>query len=545
MSGSLDLDIDKYNNYDILRLFSCSEKDSEQEIFEKYKSKCKSLERIQDQNMKLSLKDFFDNAFNKLFTFLKKNNLDEKKNRVFKKTPIIFKNVNSTIEDTKLMHPSPEINENNTYSTIPLKYPKGILNPIDKKITSEILCIDTTFRNKKTYSESTDFVYELPNPIENVISMKLINAEIPKNSKLFSKKKNNNRLIITMHNGFDYSGNTINVWQTSKTLEIVIPEGSPTFSEIVATIQSALDVQRNSFSFIKFDIDKSSNGKFFFRFKTLIECINWSVLFYQQDSNTLITPTDNKLPTKTFRMPGLNNKTGTGEYDELEYIYKGRTWSEENNKSVINKLKLNLNDYITGEKGLIDTSINHISYDLYNIYPSNYKPLEFSVDFNPTNCIIENSLGWILGFRQFIKDNTNITPKFNFNNCFCRDEINFLGYMEAIAPYGDSENTYNYLYVDDFVGNYKDSLNVVTNNSYLTKCLLAKIQMDTSFYNVQYINSSGETSILEKKREYFGPVNIKKLHFKIIDKFNNIVDFSKSNYSLTLQFEKLYNSIRN
>jgi len=189
MSNSLDLDIEKYNSYDILKLFNCSEKDSEEYIFKKYKTKCESLERIQDENMKINLKYFFDNAFNKLLTFFKKNNSDEKKNRVFKNTPITFKNVNSTIEDTKIMHPSPEINENNTYSTIPIKYPKGILNTIDKKITTEVLCIDTTFRNKKTYSESTDFVYELPNPIENVISMKLINAEIPKNSKLFSKKK--------------------------------------------------------------------------------------------------------------------------------------------------------------------------------------------------------------------------------------------------------------------------------------------------------------------------------------------------------------------
>ena len=349
-----------------------------------------------------------------------------------------------------------------------------------------------------------------------------------------------------MYGGFGYENGVIKVWSEPKTLQIIIAEGSPTVTELVSSIQSALDVQRNSFSFLKFDIDRTANGKVYFRFKTLIECINWSQIFYRDIDilNSVVTPPDNKDPSEFFRMPSINIVTGFGEYDELEYIYKGRLWMEKDNNDVLNTLKDNKNNYIQ-KKGLNNPSRTFISHDLYNTYPSNYKPLTFSIDFNPTNCVVENSVGWILGFRQYTNDSKFISPKIDFNSCFCRDEINFLGYIEANSPYGDAENTYNYLYVNDFVGNYKDSLNVAINNSYLTKSLLAKIQMDTSFYNVQYINTSGENSILEKKREYFGPVNITKLHFKIIDKFNNIVDLEKSNYSLTLQFEKLYNNIRN
>ena len=545
MNNNLDLDINKYSDYDLLNLFNCSKKNSEEEIYDKYNKKLESLERISDIEMKKTLTEFFNNAFKKINIFFKKYKTEEKKNRVFKNTPIVFDSVQSSLEDTKNMHPSPEFRENNIYSTNTIQYPRGTINPIEKKLTSEVLCIDTIFRNKTKYPESTDFVYELPNPIENVISMKLVNAEIPKNSKTFSKKKNNNRLDITMYNGFEYENGIINVWSEPKTLQIIISEGSPTVTEIVSSIQSALDVQRNSFSFLKFDIDRSANGKVFFRFKTLIECISWSQIFYRDlDENGIVTPPDNKDPTEFFRMPGINIITGKGEYKELEYIYKGRLFMEEENNDVLEILKDDKNNFIQ-KKGVYNPSRTFISYDLYNRYPSNYKPLAFSINFNPTNTIVENSIGWILGFRQYINDNEFISPKIDFNSCFCRDEINFLGYIEANSPYGDAENTYNYLYVDDFVGNYKDSLNVATNNSYLTKSLLAKIQMDTSFYNVQYINTSGENSILEKKREYFGPVNIRKLHFKIIDKFNNIIDLEKSNYSLTLQFEKLYNNIRN
>ena len=49
----------------------------------------------------------------------------------------------------------------------------------------------------------------------------------------------------------------------------------------------------------------------------------------------------------------------------------------------------------------------------------------------------------------------------------------------------------------------------------------------------------------EKKRDYFGPVNIEKLHIKILNKFGELADNVNTNYSLTFQFETLYSSIRN
>ena len=37
--------------------------------------------------------------------------------------------------------------------------------------------------------------------------MKLLSAEIPKFTNMFSEKNNNTYFNITMYNGFDYSGN--------------------------------------------------------------------------------------------------------------------------------------------------------------------------------------------------------------------------------------------------------------------------------------------------------------------------------------------------
>ena len=97
-------------------MFNCFQKRSEKEIHDKDNKKLESLERISDNQMKKTLTNFFNDAFKKLDSFFKKYKTAEKKNRVFKNTPIVFDSVRSSLEDTKNMHPSPEFRENNIYS---------------------------------------------------------------------------------------------------------------------------------------------------------------------------------------------------------------------------------------------------------------------------------------------------------------------------------------------------------------------------------------------------------------------------------------------
>ena len=118
------------------------------------------------------------------------------------------------------------------------------------------------------------------------------------------------------------------------------------------------------------------------------------------------------------------------------------------------------------------------------------------------------------------------------------------GVFSANVPYGDGEADYNYVYVNEFVGNYNDTLLASLEKSYLAKSILARLQISSSFFHVQFTTSNG-ISVLEKQRDYFGPVNIEKLHIKIINKFGEVSDNINVNYSLTFQFEKLYSSIRN
>ena len=43
-----------------------------------------------------------------------------------------------------------------------------------------------------------------------------------------------------------------------------------------------------------------------------------------------------------------------------------------------------------------------------------------------------------------------------------------------------------------------------------------------------------------RKRVYFGPINIKKLHFKILDAYGRIVDLNNMDISFALRLDRLY-----
>ena len=46
--------------------------------------------------------------------------------------------------------------------------------------------------------------------------------------------------------------------------------------------------------------------------------------------------------------------------------------------------------------------------------------------------------------------------------------------------------------------------------------------------------------LYQSRRNYFGPVNIKRLHIKLYDELGRIVDLNNNDFSLSIQLEQLY-----
>ena len=536
MSKNLNLDLETYNKNDLLQLFSITDENNKQDILINYQKKVKSLDNLKDNNLRSTLTNFFKVAFDKLHTFIVKED-DYTKYSInetqSKDPPLSSTNENDLFtinEKRETAHPTPPINNKNIISTFPIKYPKGGVNPINKKITSEILCLDSVFRNLKKYPKSNDYVYELPNPIEKVISMKLLSAEIPDIQRGFNTVSQNNVFDITMFNGYVYDPlkdplNLIPMPKEGATLRITVPDGFPPDLVLRDSIQNQLDSRRDSFSFIQMALDEYK-ATFFFRFKTLIECVNWNGSYGYNDryDPTHRFPVDNRPLTKLLRMPS--------------YIFDGALQIGTAHDDLIS-LYLGTDEYPLKDKRDV------------SVVPeiTNKQGLKYEINFNPTNLPVEESIGWLLGFRDI---NYNSITSDISNNYQCKTVVNnknlynitFYGYISADTPYGDNQDAYCFLYLEDFVGNYNDTLSVAQKRNIVTKSLFAKMQLNSSAYNIKY-QESNTMSVLAKQRDYFGPVDIRKLHLKIIDKYGKELDLLGANYSLTLQFEKLYSSVYN
>jgi hypothetical protein len=516
MADDLNLDINSYNKEELLQLFNCEEVHSKNYITKAYNKKLRSINKVSNKSLQIKLKSFFNNAFKKLtkiIPHLSENNEP------------IFTNVVSRIENsvTSKMHPMPIIDEPSIQATQPIRYPLGNINPVERKTQSIIFSLDTLFRDIHNYPKSNDFIYELPVPIENVISMKLLSAEIPNTQPLYSENTQNNKFIITMFNGMEpvldingkETGDVKSFPPEGKTLQIILPNGSPSFTTLISFIQQIIDSQRNSFSLLQMGIDNIT-GLLFFRFKTLSECVSWNSTYFFDGIGQSVFPPDNKPPTKAFKMPSANI-SGLPEYNVLKRVYLGSKIADERNIQP-------------------ETSGDENQEKIVNRYE-----LKYSINFNPYKFTEKRSLGWSLGYRNVKNDYF-----YTYDNTFQRGFILFNGFYPAVVPYGDAEPDYNYVYVNEFTGSYNDTLLASSDNTYLAKSILARLQVDSAFFGVQFqSNNGGEISVLDKKRDYFGPVNIEKLHIKILNKFGDVADMVNVNYSLTFQFETLYSSIRN
>jgi hypothetical protein len=143
-----------------------------------------------------------------------------------------------------------------------------------------------------------------------------------------------------------------------------------------------------------------------------------------------------------------------------------------------------------------------------------------SVDFifsdDPTHNIM-NTFGWMIGFR----------------------ELSYVNVGSSIVSEGIFDgggDRYIYVSINDYQYN-NNSLNVVCfDNGIIEEDIIGKIPI----FNGKFSIVISENNTLVKTRKYNGPVNIRNLHIKILDKFGEVIDLNNMDYSITLELEILY-----
>ena len=112
------------------------------------------------------------------------------------KKELIGNNVKLTIAEEELLHYENKYNPNNKDGKKTgddmFNSNNGSGNPIHRKTVSKLLNVDSKFRSNYLNTTSSDFILDLPYPINNVIEIKFSDLELPISYYPFTTANQNN-----------------------------------------------------------------------------------------------------------------------------------------------------------------------------------------------------------------------------------------------------------------------------------------------------------------------------------------------------------------
>jgi len=220
-----------------------------------------------------------------------------------------------------------------------------------------------------------------------------------------------------------------------------------------------------------------------FTIKTTLNAVTTSYTITIPDGNYDNDTLPNYLNTTYFSDSGIDNS--------LKYL-----------KFVINSYNFKSQFEIVQETG----NIVNISYSLLFLEDSTQN--------------LMNTAGWIMGFR--LPSYLNLT-----------DSISSEGLFDG------SGDRYIYLVLSDYQYNNNGTNIVGFDKSMMDDDILAKIPMINGKLSLVIDDNNNP---LTKTRRYNGPVNIRKIQIKILDKFGSVIDLNNMDFSFTLELEILYES---
>ena len=220
----MDLNLDNYSNIDIINLLHLpiKEKYTLQELKTNTLDHVKVIISSEDDIVgdKRQVTDFFIKAFLRLAKQYNVN-VDPFEMQEFESVKVgllpplrenhIVQQNNSFVVKHKDAEPIDTFNSH-------LK--AGMINPLKRKATKQILNVNTRFRNNYKSTSSTNFIFSLPFMLKNVVSLKLLSNEFPTSVYTFSDKLCSNSFNIITYD--IVAGIKVNIITTT----ITIPNGT-------------------------------------------------------------------------------------------------------------------------------------------------------------------------------------------------------------------------------------------------------------------------------------------------------------------------------
>jgi hypothetical protein len=185
------------------------------------------------------------------------------------------------------------------------------------------------------------------------------------------------------------------------------------------------------------------------------------------------------------------------------------------------------NSVVFGEK--LQNLNNEMIISFASIIPNNWEIL-FNVDVNGNVDLTENlqlRLGWMLGFRA---------------GCYKPDIVD----GAAVTSEGIclvSPPRYLFISINDGQKSQGTGLVAAYSQSSLDSNIMTRINCAATMDSTKVFKCASDVGLsnqLNRTRQYFGPVNISRLHIQVLDEYGRHVSLNHMDWSLTLVFDQLY-----
>ena len=465
------------------------------------------------------------------------------------------------------------------------EYAKGVINPLERRTIRRIISIDTLFRENHGNTTSADYIWNLPTPINNVLSMKIVSMEFPNMVKMFSNDRKNNIFTVHLYNvpqRYIDGGQTKTVF-INHSETIIIPEGFLVSSDFQILVSNYFinALPPTAGTVVADLIDISNVPTYIPRATTAYTAATTNQLVYNGLKYLVVEVSD--LSTRSIvrsretsdSIPPLSTvpsdphyRAFSGSYS-TNYQYSPNFWFKldfniQEDKSFtdyyreggvfvrkITTQDISLNGQTVSV--MVDPDPNgnecassasartHMTSKTLQCFRPKLDPHTGKVTRSNTKMRpLYKNAGWAVGFYKdtYFGDKPYVVQsRFDPNATF--QPLNYNLYVESESSYGSAVAQYFFLELDDYNRNFTSNTIIAETGggTHLGNNIIARIPITAPALNINYTSPS---DLIFKQRDYFGPVKIEKLHLRLVDRFGETLDIQNNDYSVAIELTTTY-----